>query len=242
MLFKMFNPLGLLVPPAIIILSLPLAFFAIITTSIAVSILTIRVSIIYVELAVAIIQNWLFGSSSSKTVAAPPTPGSPNRPRSRRGSVPHTNHPYSRSIGSNARSDSFASLIGPSGPNRDFEGVAGWKDTIGNEDEAIWIGRLELPGSSHVEPKRRHQRSHTAGSLQRRHSGSMRASPIQSRARTPISTERSEEYFTMQPHGRRPHTTESSEKVRDRQRKSSNASSSSGGSRLSLAAMKMPGS
>jgi len=50
------------------------------------------------------------------------------------------------------------------GAARDFEGVGGWRIGDREDEEALWTSinsRLELP----AEHKRRHQRSHTSGSL-----------------------------------------------------------------------------
>jgi len=220
-MLSIFNPLYLLAPPILVLISLPLAGFAVLTTTFALTTLLIRVSIVYVELGLALIRSYLFASEikpSPRVRTQPPTNLPPHRRR--RSSVLSTSssQDFGQSPIKNAyvtKSDSFASLLGAGaqGPGRDFEGVGGWRDAaVDPAEEALWISmnsRLELPAVA-PERQRRHQRSLTGGS--QRWSGvwspeSMRMSPVQSRARTPSVTdlrmsEGADEYFGLQPHGR----------------------------------------
>jgi hypothetical protein len=225
MVFFIFNPLYLLAPPALILVSIPLVFFAILTSTIAFTTLLIRVSIVYFELALALLRSSLFTE-----------PSKPLRQSHTHHHVPSSNTPRRRgstiSISSSQdfghpgkheprKSESFASFLG-AGVNtrRDYEGIGGWRDAGEDPaDEALWIGmnsRLELPAITPAR-QRHHQRSLTGGS--QRWSGvwspeAMRMSPVQSRARTPSISEYGDEYFGLQPHGRSLHESHNSKRRR----------------------------
>lgn len=202
------NPLYLLGPPLLFLVSFPLAIFAAITTSIAISLLTVRVSIVYFELGIALVHAYLFPEPAkpvSRRAVPPPSP-----PRFRRTSTSSQDiAPVPRLY---TKSGSSASLINVNqmASARDFEGVGGWRYYEGEEEEAIWMGmnkRLELPLA--LPPGRRHQRRHTGE--EQRSSGSpeaLRMSPLQSRTRTPQRTpkrtaspeaEERDDYFPKQP-------------------------------------------
>ncbi|KAF2870889.1 hypothetical protein BDV95DRAFT_629345 [Massariosphaeria phaeospora] len=192
-----FNPLYMAGPPLLLLISIPLSVFATVTTTIAIGTLTVRVSILYFELAVAILHSYLF-PLPSKLVA--------NRPSRRRTSLEHSRRRSSTSTASSQdtaipatpqsspqrrhqKSGSLASIVGTSQITRDFEGVGGWRLPGNDDEEALWMGmnsRLQLPA---VIAKRHHQRSLTGGSPTQRWSwnaDAARTSPVQSRARTPI--------------------------------------------------------
>jgi hypothetical protein len=205
-----FNPLYLLAPPGLILLSIPLVFLALVTSTLAFATLLIRVSIVYFELALALFRSALFTESSKPLRQSHTRHHVPsNTPRRRASVVSNSSsqdfaHPRKNGP---TKSESFASLAVTGGP-RDYEGIGGWRDT--GEDpaeEALWIRmneRLELPAIAPAR-QRHHQRSLTGGS--QRWSGVwspevMRMSPVQSRARTPSFTENGEEYFGLQMHGR----------------------------------------
>jgi hypothetical protein len=201
------NPLSPLGPPLLFLVSFPLAIFAAVTTSIAVSLLTVRVSIVYFELGVALVHAYLFpepGKPAPRRVVPPASP-----PRFRRTSTSSDSTAPAARI--QTKSGSSASLVNAiqMANARDFEGVGGWRYYEGEEEEAIWMGmnkRLELPLA--LPPGRRHQRRHTGED--RRWSGSsetLRMSPLQSRMRTPQRTPRNigqeehqgDDYFSPQP-------------------------------------------
>lgn len=207
---SVFNPLYLLVPPVILLFSIPLGIFAAITTTLAIGTLLIRVSIVYFDLLLALIRSYVF----EKTKAPTPQPSPPHKHRSRRSSNLSTSSSQDFTVlGKHgpSKSESFASLLGAGAPGstRDFEGIGGWRETAVNPgEEALWVNmnsRLELPAPT-VE-RRRHQRSLTGGS--QRWSGNwspeaMRMSPAQSRTRTPSITELKmseggDGYFPLQP-------------------------------------------
>jgi hypothetical protein len=157
-----FNPLYTLTLPILILFSLPVALFACITTIIAFNILLFRVTLIYIDLAAAVIPYYLLGITPrpSQPPKKPSSPTAvPSRRRNRRSS--------SLSAGSLTPTSTSNSVLGLSqsvGPTRDFEGVGGWRldNPNSEEDEALWTkinSRLELP----AEHGRRHRRSLTGG-------------------------------------------------------------------------------
>ncbi|KAF2450996.1 hypothetical protein P171DRAFT_150802 [Karstenula rhodostoma CBS 690.94] len=201
------NPLYLLGPPLLFLVSFPLTIFAAITTGIALSLLTVRVSIVYFELGIALVHAYLF-PEPAKPAPRHVVP-SPSPPRFRRTSTSSdSTAPAARLY---TKSGSSASLVNVDrmANARDFEGVGGWRYYEGEEEEAVWMGmnkRLELPLA--LPPGRRHQRRHTGED--QRSSGSpevLRMSPLQSRMRTPQRTPRAvgpeedqcDDYFPPQP-------------------------------------------
>jgi hypothetical protein len=179
--------------PFVLLFSIPLAIFATITTTFAFSILLFRVALVYAELALAVIPYYLLGIANSpnsltrtKPISTPPAQSSRRRKRRSSG-------------GSGASADSITPVASDInfglnqsiGPQRDFEGVGGWRIDAPSEDDMLWTSfnsRLELP-ADHV---RRHRRSLTSGSIpgERRVDRSYSpettvTSPNTSRARTP---------------------------------------------------------
>ena len=138
--------LSIVLTPFILLVSIPLVIFAVVTTSLAFSTLLLRVLIVYIELAVVVVHNHFSFPLSSKR--QPPL----SRKKSRRSIA-----------GSRSSSGSLTpkvpaldSSIYPSTPlARDFEGVGGWRFPDADEDdsEALWTSmnaRLELPALSTV--------------------------------------------------------------------------------------------
>jgi len=253
----MFNPLYLLGPPALILVSIPLATFAIFTTSLAFSTLFVRVAIIYFELGIALLRSWLTVEEPKPPLKAQhlrqtPSPDkrSPHSTHRRRKSSALSSAASSQEAlqinGARVKSRSFATLYTHGAEIRDYEGVGGWRLAGDGEEEALWMGmnsRLQLPATVAERP-RHHQRSLTGGSQRRSWSPeAMRISPLQSRQRTPSVTDMAvnqDEYFNVQPHKR---IEPPAKKVRkDDRRKSSGSSSttssnstiSARGSRLSM--------
>ncbi|OJD35732.1 uncharacterized protein BKCO1_15000122 [Diplodia corticola] len=239
----MFNPLYLLAPPVLIVASLPLVGLAILTTSLAVVTLLVRVSIVYFELGVALIHSWLFTSRHPPALEK-------YRSRASSGySTPTRHHRRRRSSAASllaagdqapprrppTKSESFASLVSTAGPNRDFEGIGGWRMSGDGEEEALWIGmnsRLELPTALPAEKHRRHQRSLTGGSQRWSWSPeAMKMSPVQSRARTPNGPEcpgSPDEYFTMHHYTRKNGSWDAIQRRKSSSGSSSCSTSSSG--------------
>ncbi|MCJ1286299.1 hypothetical protein MMC26_005644 [Xylographa opegraphella] len=155
--------LSIVLTPFILLVSVPLFIFAVITTSLAFSTLFLRVLIVYVELAVVVVHNHF---------SLPPPP---------RKEASLSRKKSGRSIaGSRSSSGSLTpklpvpdSGIYPATPlARDFEGVGGWRfpDDGDDDSEALWTGmnaRLELPALASLgsELKAKHERSLTTGAL-----------------------------------------------------------------------------
>lgn len=212
-----FNPLYLLAPPALILASIPLVIFAGFTSCIAFALLLIRVSIVYFELGFALLRSWLISGSARAERKESLSPArSPQRRRRSSALSSPSSQEFRRPP---LKSDSYVTLLGAGAPDRDYEGVGGWRVEGDEPEEALWIGmnsRLELPLSG--AGQRRHQRSLTGGSQRWTWSPeALKMSPVQSRARTPSVDQAAEEYFGLQPHGRQsgdPHATKESDKVR----------------------------
>ncbi|KAH6629335.1 hypothetical protein C7974DRAFT_472153 [Boeremia exigua] len=209
------NPLYAVAPFIIVTVSVPLAIFAVATTSIALSLLAFRGFIVYTQLGTALLGAWLSPTPSKPVPVQRPylsERSSPPRNRNRRNSSNGSGTSLQDSMVSASRlgpkSGSFTALLGEGSPTRDYEGVGGWRDTGNEDEEALWMGmnsRLQLPAAT---SGRRHQRRHTGGqSPTQRWSWSpevFRMSPVQSRARTPIRVAANEgydlsEYFPRQP-------------------------------------------
>jgi len=185
------NPVHPLIFSFLFVFTIPLAIFATITTIFAVSILLFRVVLIYIELALAVISYYAFGTQPKATPAKSREQNPavvqlvPTRRRRRRSSSSSS----TMSAGSLAHIAGVDALLSPSvGPARDFEGVGGWRIGGPSDDELLWTNinsRLVLP-ADHV---RRHQRSLTSGSVPLRSRTYRNSSPEAvmntSRARTP---------------------------------------------------------
>ena len=213
---NMWNPVYAIAPFILLSISIPLAFFAVVTTSIAISLLSFRALIVYFQLAMAIIGAWLSPPPSKQTARrrTPPTSlsarQSPTRQRRRRSSTVSTASSLDASITAQIprlshKNNSLTALIGNSELTRDFEGVGGWRVPGDNDEEALWMGinsRLQLPAET---PTTRHKRSSTGGSSpSQRWSFSpeaLRMSPVQGRARTPVrfALEDEADYFPPHP-------------------------------------------
>lgn len=149
--------------PALLLLSIPLATFAVVTTALAFWTLLFRVSIVYVELFLALLRAYITPAQPSVIELPPLSPIKERAIHKRRAnssasSLGGTETPKNPPT----KSESFASLVG-TGQNRDFEGVGGWRVSGNEEEEALWMSmnsRLELPAA----PARRHERSFTGGS------------------------------------------------------------------------------
>ena len=183
------NPVHPLIFSFLFVFTIPLAIFATITTIFAVSILLFRVVLIYIELALAVISYYAFGTQPKATPAKSREQNPavvqlvPTRRRRRRSSSSSS----TMSAGSLAPIASDVLLSQSVGLARDFEGVGGWRLGGPSDDEATWTKspRLVLP----ADHTRRHQRSLTSGSvpLNSRHNRNSSPEAVMntSRARTP---------------------------------------------------------
>lgn len=175
------NPIYAFVVPFLFVVTLPLALFAGITTTLAFSLLIFRVLVVYLDVAISLVPQSLAGlrsarprrhlalSSSAASLSAvnhhhhhgssnansvsnspPPTPMLARKRRRR---------PSSASIMSNGSatpvSETGLGLMPSVGPERDYEGVGGWR----TGDDDVWTtinSRLELPDRNYV---RNHHRT-----------------------------------------------------------------------------------
>ncbi|TAQ91032.1 hypothetical protein B7494_g647 [Chlorociboria aeruginascens] len=201
------SPYYFVILPFVCFFTIPIAIFASITTTFAFSILLFRVTLVYLELAFAVIPHYLIGSKAAIQPLPPATALStanavPVRRRKRRTS---TSSNFSGGSITPVASETNLGLSQSIGQTRDFEGVGGWRLDHPSDDDALWTNinsRLELP-ADHV---RRHRRSLTSASLppEVRHmrSYSPEATMNTSRARTPPTTGlwmRSDGYFPQLP-------------------------------------------
>jgi hypothetical protein len=200
-----FNPLYTLTLPILILFSLPIALLACITTTLAFSILLFRVTLIYIDLATAVIPYYLLGISSKTSLSQKKPETSPTtiparRRRRRNSSLSTGTITPIASHTSLTNSNSVLGLSQSVGPTRDFEGVGGWRldNPNSEEEDALWTrinSRLELP----AEHGRRHRRSLTSGAEFGR--GRQRDEGVvmnTGRARTPP---KEEGYFALQGQG-----------------------------------------
>jgi len=210
------NPVYGLILPFLLVFTVPIAIFASITTTLALSILLFRVTLVYIELAFAVIPYYLLGARATKYPLQPTKSLSSNtivpvRRRKRRSSA-SSNISAAGTI-TPVSGDFGFRLSQGIGPGRDFEGVGGWRLDNPSDDDVLWTNinsRLELP-ADHV---KRHRRSLTSGSMPgdsrqiRSYSPeTTMTSPNTSRARTPptltTAFTATDGYFPQQPIGPR---------------------------------------
>ncbi|KAG4254773.1 hypothetical protein FPRO04_02075 [Fusarium proliferatum] len=212
------NPVYAFVVPFLFVVTVPLAVFAGITTTIAFSVLILRVLAVYLDVALSFVPHYLGGRKTRPnhpntyhphhqilepapaalyTNPVPPSAvstafeSSLRRRRHRRSSSALSTAGTTTPI-----SEKGLGLLPSIGPERDFEGVGGWR--LGGDDET-WTtinSRLELPDKQHL--GRNHHRSPSGGPTtpgeggylmmkgRNRSPGAKRlASPNSSRTRTP---------------------------------------------------------
>jgi len=187
------NPLYTVTLPILFLFSLPVALFACLTTILAFNVLLFRVSLIYIDLAAAVIPYYLFGIT--------PDPSFPNQ----KSASPIPSRRWRRRSSSNLSTGSLtpnalghsSSVVGLS-LTRDYEGLGGWRLRSEEEEEELWTNinsRLELP----AEHGRRHRRSATGGLEMRGREESNGMVMNSGRARTPpVGREEGYGYFGMQ--------------------------------------------
>jgi len=187
--------------PFIILLSIPLAVFALLTTLFAFWILLFRASIVYAELFAALLYAYIAPTKGPRVKVPPPSPvgerSNHSKHRSRSSSV-------SSEIAMRrpAQSGNFGALAAHL-PTRDYEGVGGWRLAGDDHEEELWMGlnnRLELPAA----PQRQHRRSFGSGSRVSSSRGSPELVRTPIRIRTPgrdrriaSGTTSPEGYFSM---------------------------------------------
>jgi hypothetical protein len=171
------NPLQILITPLIILVALPLAFFAGLTTTFAFLVLFQRLALVYLDVGLETIKVLFLGhGQQSSYLQSPSLSRRPSAPVSPSYSIPSTPEEIwaskdrrrrRRSVGSETTTpppgfDGLA-LTPSTGLDRDFEGVGGWRLKEGADpmDDMTWESlnsRLEIPD-------RHHYRSHSGGAL-----------------------------------------------------------------------------
>ena len=156
------HPVYAVIVPFLFVVTVPLAIFAGITTTLAFAVLLLRVTVIYLDIALSLVPKSLAGFSPYARYRHPPPPTAAralNRspspvltPQLRR----RRRRPSSASLMSfesvvTASGDAASSSLGliPSvGAERDFEGVGGWR-TGDDESWTAFNSRLEMPDRHH---------------------------------------------------------------------------------------------
>ncbi|MCJ1261084.1 hypothetical protein MMC22_000948 [Lobaria immixta] len=204
----MLSLLCIFLSPVLVVISLPLAIFAALTTSLAFSALFLRALVVYAELTAVLIQNQFATNHgpaakrvSSDRKSTPPVmiDEKDTRRKSRRSSACSGNS-NGGSMTPKRPESSGLGIYGSGGIERDFEGVGGWRIPGSDDDDVLWTSmnsRLELPAIVD-ERKRNHHRSLTSSSLST--ASLIPGSRAPSFARTPSSTRAAgnaspEEYF-----------------------------------------------
>ncbi len=207
---KMPNLLHTILSYFLLLISIPLALFALLTTTFAFSTLFFRVLVVYAELAVVLIHDQFSDQAKSRKTqstwktCSPALDEKEHRRKSRRSSVGSGN---SGSLTPKIAESSGLGIYGGGGIGRDFEGVGGWRFPGHDEEDVLWTSmnsRLELPATVD-DRKFHHRRSLTSGSLSS--ASLVIRSPVRSRARTPTSIRAAgstspEEYFVDRPPSR----------------------------------------
>lgn len=152
-LFRLLYPIHALVIPSLFLITVPLAITASITTTLAFSILILRVIVVYLDIALSLVPR-SFATlnqpsslqsrvTSSKSLSQPPSPLQSKNRRPR------------RSSGGSATSLRGLGLMPSVGAERDFEGIGGWRTR--DEDDEVWTTVNLVP------EKRHHIRSPSGG-------------------------------------------------------------------------------
>ncbi|KAH3971734.1 hypothetical protein HBI80_093320 [Parastagonospora nodorum] len=245
---NVWNPVYAFAPLILLSISIPLAIFATITTTIAFFLLFCRVFVVYIELVVAIVGAWLSPEPPKKLplpvqhspTASTPAPLAVTRHRQLYSSlgisIPSQNivvpavKPGRLDI-----SNGMLQTTNTSDVPRDYEGVGGWRTPGNDDEEALWMGmnsRLQLPGES---PARRHHRSQSGETSPMQHRGwSPEASRINlahHRVKTPVRFALGDEgeYFPAQPITSSRRASDATEPSKNHRRRKSGSSSSSSG-------------
>jgi hypothetical protein len=158
--------------PILFVFTAPLAIFAATTTLMAFSVLYLQMLVVYLDLLLSLFPAYLTGRglprppkgsntlspvssgpSSPQTGAAAGSP--PRRDRPRRQSSASMGSASMSVVGGSTTPTSEAGLglIPSVGPDRDFEGVGGWR--VGGKDNDVWTSinsRLEMPDRQHPHP------------------------------------------------------------------------------------------
>lgn len=180
MTFSVANAFSSITAPIVLLTSIPLAIFAVLTTTLAFWLLFIRVFVVYVELLAVLLRAYLDPFRSLRVKLPSGYTSKPRQVEPAKGSyrsfISAELHPKVK-----GQSRSSVDLLG-NVSTRDFEGVGGWRVEGDADEEALWMGmnsRLELPA---ITTHRQRHRDLTSSSQQS--SGS--SSPVLLRSPTII--------------------------------------------------------
>ena len=199
----------MVVSPILLLVSVPLAVLAAITTTFAFSTLFFRALILYAELAAALVQHQFAtpaissrSSASTRAKAIDPL-RSHSRRKGRRSSTASGSSNGAETTPKAVEAGGFG-MYSSGVSTRDFEGVGGWRIPGPDDEDNLWTNlnsRLELPTTADGR-QRNHRRSQTSTSMTTM--PMLSTSPTTSRARTPTRslagrTSSPEEYFGNRP-------------------------------------------
>ncbi len=216
--FAMPRFLSALMPPFLMLFSIPLAALAFLTTIVAFLTLFVRVLVVYMDLALVVAHNQFFHYNLSSHSRPPvkgslPSPAISQQRRKKGTSSLSSAWSMQGAITSKALDTTTLEIITSAGIDRDFEGVGGWRFPGPDEDDTQWISsntRLRIPAATR-DIKGKHNCLRTSEVLATpRGTGdpgtlkNLSKSPLQPRARTPPATRlvqsaTFEEYFPSQP-------------------------------------------
>lgn len=171
------NPFKFCLVSVLSLLTLPLALLAGLTTFLAFSVLLVRISLFYVDFLVSFLPTYIFGrhTYSRRLRAAKPSPilapspalSSTSPYARRRARRPSAASPISADAFTPAAAQHGLGLMATPGMDRDFEGLGGWRDGEGDDDER-WMNinsRFRIEGP--VAPGQNHFRTLSGGRISR---------------------------------------------------------------------------
>jgi hypothetical protein len=188
-----FNPVYALVIPSLFVVTVPLAILAGITTTLAFSVLILRVIVVYLDIALSLLPQSLASLHRRDIVdaAASPSPHKLPEPRSSSPTLSSSSlkqqHALRRrrrrpsstasAISGGGSASSMVSVAGggergglgliPSiGPERDFEGIGGWRVGGDAVDDEVWTTvnpKLEMPERPFGPHYHHHHRTPSSG-------------------------------------------------------------------------------
>ncbi|KAF4125243.1 hypothetical protein GMORB2_4083 [Geosmithia morbida] len=144
----LFNPVRALVIPGFCLITVPLAILAGITTTLAFSVLLLRVFTVYLDILLSLAPRWPSRRLFFTTAAVDNDTGATNYPSTSHHQRRHSHTPRRRRRSSTASSSSLGErglgLVPSVGAERDFEGIGGWR-LGGQIDDDLWSTACNPP-------------------------------------------------------------------------------------------------
>lgn len=145
--------LSALMPPFLLLLSIPLAALAFLTSIVAFLTLFVRVLMVYIDLALVVAHNQSFhynhsGDSRPSVKGSSPSPAITQQRRKKRRSSASSAGSEQGAITPRPLNTTTFGLITSPGIDRDFKTVGGWRFSGPDEDDTQWTSsntRLRLP-------------------------------------------------------------------------------------------------